>query len=114
MAGKPFLHIEIDEHSADAGAITRCEAFLDSIAAAESSPGHEDAATRRTGKPQPPRVYAQSIGAFFGAEETYCLYTGNVRPHFALKPHLNGAVCGPRFYLIRQNIGGHRQKIRLR
>ena len=29
--GKPFLHIEIDEHSADAGAITRCEAFLDSI-----------------------------------------------------------------------------------
>ncbi len=32
MADKPFLHIEIDEHSADAGAITRCEAFLDSIA----------------------------------------------------------------------------------
>lgn len=31
MAGKPFLHLEIDEHSADAGAITRCEAFLDSI-----------------------------------------------------------------------------------
>ncbi|BCB95658.1 2-hydroxyglutaryl-CoA dehydratase activator [Dissulfurispira thermophila] len=31
MNGKPFLHIEIDEHSADAGAITRCEAFLDSI-----------------------------------------------------------------------------------
>jgi predicted CoA-substrate-specific enzyme activase len=32
LGGKPFLHIEIDEHSADAGAITRCEAFLDSIA----------------------------------------------------------------------------------
>ncbi len=31
MEGKPFLHLEIDEHSADAGAITRCEAFLDSI-----------------------------------------------------------------------------------
>lgn len=31
MAGKPFLHLEIDEHSADAGAMTRCEAFLDSI-----------------------------------------------------------------------------------
>ena len=31
MGGKPFLHIEIDEHSADAGAITRCEAFIDSI-----------------------------------------------------------------------------------
>ncbi|MDI6802050.1 MAG: acyl-CoA dehydratase activase-related protein [Thermodesulfovibrionales bacterium] len=31
MNNKPFLHIEIDEHIADAGAITRCEAFLDSI-----------------------------------------------------------------------------------
>lgn len=31
MREKPFLQIEIDEHSADAGAITRCEAFLDSI-----------------------------------------------------------------------------------
>ncbi|MBI4688410.1 MAG: CoA protein activase [Nitrospirae bacterium] len=31
MEGKPFLHIEIDEHSADAGVITRAEAFLDSI-----------------------------------------------------------------------------------
>lgn len=30
-AKKPFLQLEIDEHSADAGAITRCEAFLDSI-----------------------------------------------------------------------------------
>lgn len=33
LSGKPFLHIEIDEHSADAGAITRCEAFIDSIIA---------------------------------------------------------------------------------
>lgn len=31
MDEKPFLHLEIDEHSADAGAMTRCEAFLDSI-----------------------------------------------------------------------------------
>lgn len=31
MQGRPFLHIEIDEHSADAGVITRCEAFLDSL-----------------------------------------------------------------------------------
>ncbi len=29
--GKPYLQLEIDEHSADAGAITRCEAFLDSL-----------------------------------------------------------------------------------
>jgi len=31
MGEKPFLQIEIDEHSADVGAITRCEAFLDSV-----------------------------------------------------------------------------------
>ncbi|MFN3740297.1 MAG: acyl-CoA dehydratase activase [Thermodesulfovibrionales bacterium] len=31
LSGKPFLHLEIDEHSADAGAITRVEAFIDSI-----------------------------------------------------------------------------------
>ena len=31
MGEKPFLLIEIDEHSADVGAMTRCEAFLDSI-----------------------------------------------------------------------------------
>jgi predicted CoA-substrate-specific enzyme activase len=31
MQGKPYLQIEIDEHSADVGAITRCEAFLDSL-----------------------------------------------------------------------------------
>lgn len=28
---KPFLQLELDEHSADAGIITRCEAFLDSL-----------------------------------------------------------------------------------
>jgi len=31
MRGKPFLTIEVDEHSADAGVITRCEAYLDSL-----------------------------------------------------------------------------------
>ena len=31
MGEKPFLQIEVDEHSADAGMITRCEAFLDSL-----------------------------------------------------------------------------------
>ncbi|MEF8844760.1 MAG: acyl-CoA dehydratase activase, partial [Bacteroidales bacterium] len=31
MKGKPYLHLEIDEHSADAGMITRLEAFLDSL-----------------------------------------------------------------------------------
>ena len=31
MKGKPFMHLEVDEHSADAGMITRIEAFLDSL-----------------------------------------------------------------------------------
>jgi len=37
MGEKPFLLIEVDEHSADVGAITRCEAFLDSIAGKKHS-----------------------------------------------------------------------------
>ncbi len=35
LKGKPFLHLEIDEHSADAGMVTRIEAFLDSLAGYE-------------------------------------------------------------------------------
>jgi len=31
IGSKPYLTIEVDEHSADVGAITRCEAFLDSL-----------------------------------------------------------------------------------
>jgi len=31
LRGKPCLILEVDEHSADVGAITRCEAFLDSL-----------------------------------------------------------------------------------
>jgi len=32
MSGKPYMELEIDEHGADAGMITRYEAFLDSLA----------------------------------------------------------------------------------
>jgi len=37
LGTKPFLLLEIDEHSGDAGFITRCEAFLDSISGASRS-----------------------------------------------------------------------------
>jgi predicted CoA-substrate-specific enzyme activase len=37
LKGKPFLHLEVDEHSADAGMITRIEAFLDSLRGAEQN-----------------------------------------------------------------------------
>lgn len=32
MQDKPFLELEVDDHSADAGLVTRCEAFFDSLA----------------------------------------------------------------------------------
>ncbi|MFW6158746.1 MAG: acyl-CoA dehydratase activase-related protein, partial [Planctomycetota bacterium] len=38
MRGRPFLTIEIDEHSADAGVITRCEAYLESLRTARHEP----------------------------------------------------------------------------
>jgi len=31
MGGKPFLELEVDDHTAEAGIVTRCEAFLDSL-----------------------------------------------------------------------------------
>ncbi|HLP71440.1 MAG TPA: acyl-CoA dehydratase activase [Bacteroidales bacterium] len=37
MKGKPFLHLEVDEHSADAGMVTRIEAFLDSLKGSEKN-----------------------------------------------------------------------------
>jgi len=37
LKGKPFLHLEVDEHSADAGMITRIEAFIDSLKGSEKN-----------------------------------------------------------------------------
>ena len=37
LKSKPFLHLEVDEHSADAGMITRIEAFLDSLRGSEKN-----------------------------------------------------------------------------
>lgn len=38
LRNKPYLQLEIDEHSADAGALTRIEAFLDSLASRRDGP----------------------------------------------------------------------------
>lgn len=46
MEDKPYLNIEIDEHSADAGIITRCEAFLDSVGNRSGISGKRIAANR--------------------------------------------------------------------
>jgi predicted CoA-substrate-specific enzyme activase len=37
LKSKPFLHLEVDEHSADAGMVTRIEAFLDSLKGSEQN-----------------------------------------------------------------------------
>ena len=42
MSGKPYLQLELDEHSADAGLITRVEAFLDSLRFYEYRPSVSD------------------------------------------------------------------------
>jgi predicted nucleotide-binding protein (sugar kinase/HSP70/actin superfamily) len=59
LKGKPFLHLEIDEHSADAGMITRIEAFLDSLKGAEKNEKKEVTIFRPrpgTASPQKDRV----------------------------------------------------------
>ena len=54
LKGKPFLHLEIDEHSADAGMITRIEAFLDSLNGAEKNEKKNFEIFRpRPGRPSP-------------------------------------------------------------
>ncbi len=71
--GKPHLQLEIDEHSADAGAITRCEAFLDSLKNAKTkklvAPKREKPKTDRTKKIYIPYMYdgAFAIKAAFEA-----------------------------------------------
>ena len=47
MRGKPYLEIEIDEHSSDVGAVTRLEAFLDSLKNVVVSEGSQSLLTFR-------------------------------------------------------------------
>ena len=54
MKGKPYLHLEVDEHSADAGMITRIEAFMDSLKGAEKNKKEQEKVYRpRPGKASP-------------------------------------------------------------
>ncbi len=55
LKGKPFLHLEVDEHSADAGMVTRIEAFLDSLKGSEMNEKKEHVIFRpRPSPPSPP------------------------------------------------------------
>ena len=42
MADKPCLFLELDEHSADAGLVTRLEAFLDSLKSLQTEGNNKD------------------------------------------------------------------------
>jgi predicted CoA-substrate-specific enzyme activase len=59
MNGRPLLQLEIDEHSADAGAITRIEAFLDSLQNAKAERGSLSVKnrTRSNGSLESKKVY---------------------------------------------------------
>ncbi len=57
MGGKPFLQLEIDEHSADAGLITRCEAFLDSLKNNKVKVGVREVFTRPPVKGRMKRIF---------------------------------------------------------
>ena len=54
LKGKPFLHLEVDEHSADAGMVTRIEAFLDSLRGSELNEKKEHAIFRPRPSPASP------------------------------------------------------------
>ncbi|MDZ7634659.1 MAG: acyl-CoA dehydratase activase-related protein [Bacteroidales bacterium] len=56
LKGKPFLHLEVDEHSADAGMVTRIEAFLDSLKGAEQNEKKEFDIIRPRPSPSKPPV----------------------------------------------------------
>jgi predicted CoA-substrate-specific enzyme activase len=70
---KPYLQLEIDEHSADAGAITRLEAFLDSLKNVKTRKGllpkKEKAKTDRTKKIYIPQMcdHSYAVAAAFEA-----------------------------------------------
>jgi predicted CoA-substrate-specific enzyme activase len=55
LKGKPFLHLEIDEHSADAGMITRIEAFLDSLSGSEKNKKNNHTIYRPRPSPSSPQ-----------------------------------------------------------
>ena len=62
MSGKPYLQLELDEHSADAGMITRVEAFLDSLRFYEyKSPIYEYSPIDKSFSPENKVIYIPNM-----------------------------------------------------
>ncbi|MGQ9630052.1 MAG: acyl-CoA dehydratase activase [bacterium] len=57
MGDKPYLQIEIDEHSADAGVLTRCEAFLDTLENAKKTKSQPRRVPRHPAKGRERTIY---------------------------------------------------------
>lgn len=104
MEGKPYLQIEIDEHSADVGAITRLEAFLDSLRNVTPPPPAAKAAPRRNAAAQgrviyiPPMTdHSLAISAAFAAcgVEAHVLPDSDARTLELGRRHTSGKECYP-------------------
>jgi predicted CoA-substrate-specific enzyme activase len=104
MAGKPYLQLEIDEHSADAGAITRIEAFLDSLGNVRGTrPGRIVPARQRSAHHKrkvflPPMAdHAHALAAAFRAcgVESEVLPESDAETVRIGKQHSSGRECFP-------------------
>ncbi len=104
MGGKPYLQLEIDEHSADAGAITRIEAFLDSLENAgrtrqsRTVPPRQKAAHHRRKVFLPPMAdHAHALAAAFRAcgVESEVLPESDAETVRIGKQHSSGRECFP-------------------
>ena len=104
MGDKPYLQLEIDEHSADAGAVTRIEAFLDSLKHAPSVSLPRTFEVRTNGSPYRKKIHlppmtdhAFAISAAFKA----CGVEAEVLPESddetlrIGKEHSSGRECYP-------------------
>ncbi len=112
MKGKPFLHLEVDEHSADAGIITRIEAFLDSLKGfREQEKEHASIIKdinkpyKQNGSPEPQRTiyfpYARDAVHILSAATRHCGIPSEVLPMQDEKDlelgrkYTNGQECFP-------------------
>jgi predicted CoA-substrate-specific enzyme activase len=105
MNGKPYLHLEVDEHSADAGLITRCEAFLDSLKGYENKQNktekQADIIRAESGERTLYYPYMRDSAYVVAAASRHCGMKAEVLPmqdEYDLelaRKHTNGSECFP-------------------
>ncbi len=117
MGSRPFLQLEIDEHSADAGAITRIEAFLDSLG--QSSTANKPAPRRRSTGLQGRRVYvpamadhAHALAASFRAcnIDAIVLPESDFETRRLGREHSSGRECYPLMLTVGDMIKASQKK----